>query len=224
MNAASPFYVYAFFRPDGTPCYVGKGKGQRLRHDGNRNQHLMRIIRNAKSAGTPIIRMKLAENLTDPQAIQLEKDLIRLVGRVANGGPLVNLTDGGDGASGYRYTDEQREQARQRRKNFQHSDESRAAISAALKGRPKSPTHIAAAAAAQRGSKKSTGWWSTEEGRAKQRANNRGNTGNHHSEETREIIRRASIRQFASAKARRAVRTSSAWADRNSIRYRPLAA
>jgi hypothetical protein len=70
-----------------------------------------------------------------------------------------------------------------------------AAVSAAMTGKSKTPEHIAATAAAQRGKKKKSGWWSTEEGRAKQRANNPGHTGHHHSEETKAVLRAARARQ-----------------------------
>ena len=93
-----PFYVYAFLRPDGTPCYIGKGKGNRWRHDGKygRNLHLRRIIANAKESGQPLERIKLIENMSEADALSMEAFFIAAVGREAQGGPLVNLTDGGE--------------------------------------------------------------------------------------------------------------------------------
>jgi hypothetical protein len=219
------FYVYAYFRLDGTPCYVGKGKGERWRHRGKygRNKHFLNIRAQAKAIGLDLPCIKLVEGLTDAEAMQIELDLIHLVGREANGGPLVNLTDGGDGASGYKWTPELNA-LNPRFRGHHHSDESKAATRAKLKGKPKSPEHIEAAANALRGTTKSSGWWSTEEGRAKQRQNNRGNTGCKYSAEACEKIRRASVRQHASANARKMVKTSPAWSNLNSIRYQPMAA
>jgi hypothetical protein len=189
----SDFYVYLYFRLDGTPCYVGKGKGARWLHRGKwgRNKHFLNLCAQAKAIGKDLPGVKIAENITDSDALELEKILISAIGRVANGGPLVNLTDGGDGASGYRYTAAQREAHGARRRGRKHHPEWRAAISAAMKGRKLSSEHRAALSASKRGLKIEFGWWSTEEGRAKQRANNHGRGHKIHSEETKAKIRLA---------------------------------
>jgi len=216
MSPDANFYVYAYLRPDGRPCYVGKGKGKRWQHRGKcgRNKHFLSIRAQAKAAGLEMPCIKLVEGFTDEQAKQIERDLILLIGREANGGPLVNLTDGGDGASGYKPTPETLAKHSANRKGRTLSPEWCAAISAAMP-KTKAPEHVASQAASQRGGTKKSGWWSTEEGRAKQRANNPGHTGHHHSPETKEIIRRATIRQ----NARRAVITSPAWMIQNAVRY-----
>lgn len=46
------------------------------------------------------------------EACEVEAELISFVGRVANGGPLLNMTDGGDGAAGRPASDKQKEAAR----------------------------------------------------------------------------------------------------------------
>lgn len=219
-------YVYAYLRLDGeTPCYIGKGTGDRWLHlskTGGRNPHFVRLVQQAKALGTPLLRIKVAEGLSDQEALQLEADLIRLIGREANGGPLVNLTDGWDGPCGYKWTPEQIERVRPLRQGRRHSAESRAQTSASLKGRSKSPEHSANVSAALRGKKKAFGWWSTEEGRAKQRANNHG--GRNMSAEVKEICRRAALRGHASETARRTVAVSGMWAHQNSVRYPQLTA
>ena len=94
------FYVYIYYRLDGTPCYVGKGCGCRWkRHPSRRdsNSHLRNII---LQAGGEIPRRKIVEDLTEAEAFAWERELIAEIGREAHGGPLVNLTDGGEGASG----------------------------------------------------------------------------------------------------------------------------
>lgn len=101
------FYVYILFRPwDGTPCYVGKGKGRRwlahenygLRHP---NERLARILTKAKRLGMEIPKIKLRENLSEAEAFTLEIIFIKAIGRDDQGtGPLVNFTDGGEGTSG----------------------------------------------------------------------------------------------------------------------------
>lgn len=95
----SDFYVYVLFRPwNGTPCYVGKGKGRRWKgHDrlntSHYNRHLASIY---KKAGGPLICVKVRECLTEDQAFEVEKALIAVIGRGKH--LLANMTDGGDGA------------------------------------------------------------------------------------------------------------------------------
>jgi hypothetical protein len=92
------FYVYVLFRPwDGSPCYVGKGSGKRWRHfSKNRNPHLLCII---AKAGGKIPHVKIRDGLTESEGFAIEAVFIKAIGRGRNG-PLVNMTDGGDGVSG----------------------------------------------------------------------------------------------------------------------------
>jgi hypothetical protein len=106
VKAVMEYYTYAFLREDGTPYYIGKGKGKRA-YDKKR------------SVFTPpkerIIFLK--RNLTEDQAFEHEKYMIFLFGRKDNGsGILLNKTDGGDGASGSIWTDIQKEKASKERK------------------------------------------------------------------------------------------------------------
>jgi len=106
----SIYYVYVKFRPrDGSPCYVGKGCGGRAwDHDkyDTGNQHLQRII---KKVGGPIPTVIFREELTEQEAYDLEKILIKAIGRACDGGPLCNMTDGGEGMSaGYVPSEETR--------------------------------------------------------------------------------------------------------------------
>ena len=188
------FYVYAYFRLDGSPCYVGKGKGERWRHRGNygRNVHFVRIHAQAKRLGQALPCEKLVDGLSDQEALDLEAFFIAAIGREVDGGSLVNLSIGGErGPVGYKWTAEQREAHGAIRRGRKRSPEWCAAISASLKGKPKSAKHAVAAGAAQRGGTKASGWWSTEEGRAKQKANNHGRRNKLHSEATKEKIRAA---------------------------------
>lgn len=101
------YYVYVLFRPwDGSPFYVGKGKGRRwLDHDREshrgRNKHLSNIFKKAQAQALEIPRIKIRENLTETEAFEIEIAFIRAIGRKRDGGPLVNATNGGDGTSGH---------------------------------------------------------------------------------------------------------------------------
>ncbi len=152
-------YVYVIYRLDGTPCYVGKGTGDRIEDHFKKshNVHLARIV--AKAGGILPYR-KVAENLTHDEAFAAEIALIATIGRMTQGGPLVNMTDGGDGVRGHKRTPEQCAAMSAARKGCRNSPEAAAKISASLKGRPKTKEHGEAVSRAKKG--KSTGHQSEE--------------------------------------------------------------
>jgi hypothetical protein len=91
-NRAEMYYTYAYLREDGTPYYIGKGKGDRAyRKDG-------------KPCATPKDKSKIIQlktNLTEEEAFNHERYMIFILGRKDLGtGILLNKSDGGEGASG----------------------------------------------------------------------------------------------------------------------------
>lgn len=109
------FYVYVIFRPNGEPCYVGKGQRDRWKQHikNSHNRRLRRIIAKAQREGRDIPILKVRDCLTDAQACEIERVFISAIGRDDIGlGPLVNLTDGGEGTSGHVPTAETRERHR----------------------------------------------------------------------------------------------------------------
>lgn len=108
----SDFYVYVIFRPNGQPCYIGKGKGRRWRAHFRKclNPHLAAII---KQAGGDLPVVVIRDNLTEPEAFEIERAFIAAIGRKANDGPLVNMTDGGDGPHGHVQSPEARQKKRE---------------------------------------------------------------------------------------------------------------
>ena len=113
---SNSYYVYALLRVGGEPFYIGKGQGSRWncheRPSSRRtNSYKAHIIDQLLATIGEVPKIKLAENLTDEQAKDLEVVLIQLIGRYPNG-PLVNATRGGDGGD---VSAEAREKQRQAR-------------------------------------------------------------------------------------------------------------
>lgn len=172
------FYVYVYLDPlyaiyseyrelkfNNLPIYIGKGKDWRLKdHLRKTNNPIFRNKINywKRKQIEPII-IKLHENLTEQEAWDLEKKYIAVIGRLDQGkGPLLNLTDGGDGPAGrtpwnkgkktgWTPTDEQRAKISAANKGKTMSSETRAKIAAGLKGKPKSDEQRAKLSAANKG-------------------------------------------------------------------------
>lgn len=81
------FYVYAYLREDRTPFYIGKGQKNRI----NRKRKF--------DLPREDLRVKLFENLTEEDALDLEMEVIKYYGKEN----LINKTTGGQGVSGLRF-------------------------------------------------------------------------------------------------------------------------
>jgi len=90
------YYVYAYLRENGTPYYIGKGRGYRAyRKESPPRDRILIVL----------------QNLTEEQAFSNEMDFIAWYGRLdINTGILENRTHGGDGTSNPLLTDEIRKQ------------------------------------------------------------------------------------------------------------------
>ncbi len=117
------YYIYLYLDPrksgkftynelkfDFEPFYVGKGKDDRLnKHLGyyDNNRHKSNKIKKILKQGLNPIIIKLYENLDEKTAIEKEIYIISKIGRSDKLiGPLTNLTNGGEGISGYKFTQE----------------------------------------------------------------------------------------------------------------------
>ena len=127
------YYTYAYLREDKTPYYIGKGKGNRA------------YKKHRKGIGVPKDKSRiifLKQNLTEEEAFRHEIYMIAVFGRKDLGtGILHNLTDGGDGASGYVFSEEtKRKQSEAHKGNTTwlgktHSEESKRKMSDTRKGK-----------------------------------------------------------------------------------------
>jgi NUMOD3 motif-containing protein len=136
------FYCYVIFFPNGTPGYVGKGKGGRwLSRRREHNGQLLELLR----AHTTLPVVKVREDCTSREALETEIALIAALGRAdLCQGPLLNLTDGGDSPYGYRHSEERKEKIRLALAGKPKSEEHRAALSESRKGQIPSEEHRAA--------------------------------------------------------------------------------
>ena len=145
-NENREFYVYEHIRLDNmTPFYVGKGKGERA-YDLERNDHHDRI---SNRHGHAVLIIK--DNLTEEEAFELERDTIEdyvfnlgyginIDGYrdYSNNKYLTNCTWGGEGSSGYKFSEESKQKMSESQKGKHHSEESKQKTSEKLKGRQRS--------------------------------------------------------------------------------------
>jgi hypothetical protein len=164
------FYVYGYVRskdsehgPAGSFYYIGKGKGDRKTSG-------QRTIPAPTDHGNIVT---FSYSMSEPDAFQLEMLLIHMHGRIDNGtGCLRNLTDGGEGSSGYVHTEEGRVKmstvrtgkrqsaqtvAKRVAKNIgkKRTPETKAKIGAANRGKKPSAETLAKLSAVRRGAKRS---------------------------------------------------------------------
>lgn len=131
------FYTYVLRHPETNQAfYVGKGKGNRClwhiteakqkKHNYNPNFYKLNTIRSILKKNLEV-KIEKIEAPSEQEAIEMEILLISMYGRRdIKTGCLTNCTDGGDGGSGYKHTEEHKAYMKQLFKNRVISDEHRA--------------------------------------------------------------------------------------------------
>lgn len=141
------FYVYAHVRNDnGRIFYVGKGYGERAWVTRRRNRHWTNI---ASKVGYKVQILK--DGMPEKDALEFEIKTIAEIG-MQN---LCNMTIGGDGASGYKMTPEQRSHLKKILTGRIVAPETRMKISMSNSGKKKDRKVVEAHANAIRGRKHS---------------------------------------------------------------------
>ncbi len=125
------FYTYLWLREDGTPYYVGKGSGNRA------------YVKSNHTLYTPTKERIIIQDFEcEEDSFFSEKFLISFYGRKDLGtGCLKNLTEGGDGLSGHKHSEETKKKMSESRSgsknpNFgkKFSEEHKKKLSEAKKG------------------------------------------------------------------------------------------
>jgi hypothetical protein len=191
-------FTYGEFEFEYEPFYVGKGSANRL------NEHLKEInnkflddfgltlkqkilIEMIKFDKVDPIILKVKEGLNEKEAFNLEILLISLIGRSNKIlGPLSNLTDGGDGISGWLASKETRRKMSNYHKGKHHLEETKKKIRDSNKGKKLSEETKEKIGKAQKGKigKGNTGKIHSKETKKKMSESQRGRI---HLEETKRI-------------------------------------
>lgn len=173
-SARGRFYVYEHMRNDtGEIFYVGKGTGHRatVASKFHRNDHWLRIV--AKAGG--FSARKVVDGLCEELALFIECELIDKYRQMSV--KLCNMTDGGDGTSGYVKSEEWRRKVGDAHRGKTISAETRAKISASIKasGYIHSQEVREKISNAHKGHKRALGYKHTDEWKAAQSERSKGN-------------------------------------------------
>jgi len=204
------FYTYVYLDENDQPFYVGKGHGdedtsyfkkadniKQKDYKSNKIRKIRRII------GKEVEIYYAVKDVCEEDAFEMEKYLISLIGRKdLHKGPLLNMTNGGDGGAGYIFTEEQKRKVTLASTGRVHSEESKRKRSEKLKGRRVlSDEQIKWNGLQRRGKKIHCNF--TPEGRAAISARHKGMVV---SEETRQKLRAANLGKIVSEETKQKMR------------------
>lgn len=138
------FYVYLLLDPRKAylPFYVGKGKNYRAYHHlkskahANCNPLKAAVIDKIRTRGLEPKIMIWKQDISEAEAFELEMNLIQKFGRRdTQTGILTNMSNGGEGNAGRRFSEEHRQKLSEAAKGRKMSQEAKDKISQSRKGR-----------------------------------------------------------------------------------------
>jgi hypothetical protein len=136
-------YIFEDYKFEFEPIYIGKGKGIRpQRHFTLYKRYNTRFyskMNSIISSGNKPEFILLSSGLTEKESFEFEKFFIKIIGRIENGGTLTNLSDGGEGQSGFRHSEKTKKkmsEVRKCKKLKPLSDEAKLKISISKIGKP----------------------------------------------------------------------------------------
>lgn len=130
------YYVYAWFRLDkNVVFYIGKGSGNRYKDMSMRNKYFLNVV---NKVGKENIKIDiLVDNLSEEEAFEKEKYYISYYRKL--GHPLTNISDGGEGSSGWydKLSEEEKMKHKEISKSFlgkTHSEETKQKMRESMTG------------------------------------------------------------------------------------------
>jgi hypothetical protein len=122
------YYVYIHYKADtGEPFYVGKGCRDRDTYTKRRGVWWNRTVTKHGFKSERVF-------FTDIEKEALNREVSLIASMRSAGIVLCNVTKGGEGLSGHKFTEEHKGKLREARKKYVVSDETKAKMSAARKG------------------------------------------------------------------------------------------
>ena len=108
MATSGTYYVYEHWRLDKDECfYVGKGRGNRAYIFKGRNKYHSAIVAKVRREGFAIEVRIVQSGLSEPDSFILEQKRIQFWREI--GVDLANMTNGGEGISGFHHSVETRQ-------------------------------------------------------------------------------------------------------------------